>query len=283
MLGTASNPLYLCRCESDWLLFEGGIGPHASLILSQLQQILPDLSSLRHWFITHSHYDHSGAIEQLYPHFPSVKLYASKEAIANFRNQKYAEKIRQINRSISAGGPVAHEPKTGLCLTALPFIQVDELPEIKIAAQAWTVIPTPGHSKCSLSFYNRSKKMLFVSDALGEIITPQRWFPLAFESMKSFVESVELLSRYEVQWVALGHHGVLSAKEATSAAAACLQSCSRFVEAVNRIVRKEGVTSAKSWINQNYQSHNNQFIPASIFDKSIDQLIKIMQTEHYIG
>jgi glyoxylase-like metal-dependent hydrolase (beta-lactamase superfamily II) len=281
MIGTAANPVYLCRSENEWILIEGGIGLNAPLILSQLKSILPDLSSLKHWFITHSHYDHCGAIEYLYPQFPSIKLYTSKEAIHNFRNARYAQKVSQLNSSLIADQNIIHEPQLAGGLAELPFIQADEHACITTAGLDWLVIPTPGHSKCSLSFYNLSEKKLFVSDAFGEIVTTNKWFPLAFESMKLFMNSVSRLGAFDVDFIALGHHGIISGIDAASAASFCLQSCSEFIEAVNEIRRTKGATYAKPWIIETYQRKVNNFIPEDIYHKSIEQLLQVLLNEDY--
>jgi glyoxylase-like metal-dependent hydrolase (beta-lactamase superfamily II) len=282
MIGTAANPVYLCRSKNEWILIEGGIGLNAPLVLSQLQSILPDLSSLKHWFITHSHYDHCGAIEYLYPHFPCIKLYSSREAIINFRKTRYVQKVNQLNRSLAADQDIMHASQPAGGLAELPFIPADEDPLITTAGMVWQVIPTPGHSKCSLSFYNAPEKKLFVSDAFGEIVTTNKWFPLAFESMKIFMNSVSRLAELEVEFIALGHHGIIAGSDAASAASSCLQSCSEFIKELNEIIKTKGVSYAKPWIIETYQKKDNNFIPDDIYHKSIDQLLKVLLDENYL-
>lgn len=279
MIGTAANPLYLLGAGEEWMLVEGGIAPNAGLVLSQLRAILPDLSVLRHWFITHAHYDHCGAVEYLYPHFPGVRLYASASAIESFRNPKYVQKVRALN-GLPDGGAVRANDDQVPCLTRLPFTAVGDGDRITAGGQEWQVIATPGHSRCSLSLYNPARKILFVSDALGEIITPEHWVPLAFDSMQAFTGSVRRLQECAVAYVALGHHGVLAGSAARLAARSCLDSCGRLIALVRETVRKEGIARAQAQVVKTFRSSQNSFVPQDVYEKSMAQLVKVLVQEN---
>lgn len=281
-LGTFSNPVYLLYLGNEWVLIEGGLKVNSTLLLDQLKKILPDLSLLKHWMITHSHYDHCGSLESILPHIPWVSLYASQEAIKNFGLELYAGKVRQLNGMIKSSEPVQDENPKGKELNELEFIPLKTGAFSLSGQEDWVIIPTPGHSKCSLSFYYAPKKILFVSDALGEIIAPDKWFPLAFESMSSFMRSISTLSKYEVDYIALGHYGILSSKEAKYAAAFALQSCNEMIRMANRVHKTQGTNSIHQSIDKEFGKNDHDFIPAHVYNKSITQLINVLTTENYI-
>lgn len=282
MLGTSSNPIYLLKEGTDWILIEGGLEIHVPVVLAQLKNILPDLSLLKYWFITHSHYDHCGAVERLQNEIPGIKLYASNETIANFCNSKYVRKVHQLNRVFKNRQLPADQEMIGTSLDALTFVSVSDDEFKTDHYESWQFIKTPGHSTCSISFYNTSRKILFVSDAFGEIITAEKWFPLAFESMTSFIESIRMLDRLEIDYLALGHYGVLSGKEAKHAASNALKSCYDMIRIANDVVQKQGMPYVYESINEEFGVNERSFIPFDVYTKSIAQLIHVLKTENYI-
>jgi 2-aminobenzoylacetyl-CoA thioesterase len=282
-LGTFSNPVYLLNLEKEWVLIEAGLEVNSDLLLYQLNEILPDLSLLKHWFITHSHYDHCGSIEKILPHIPWIKLYASQAAIQNFAMEQYAGKVRQLNRMIQTSRPVCRESLPGKALNELNFIPLNEGVFKLCGREDLLILYTPGHSKCSLSLYYVPKKILFVSDALGEIIAPDKWFPLAFESMASFIKSISALEAFETDYLALGHYGILSGREAKLAAAFSLQSCHDMIRMANQVTTTQGISSVNHSIDREFGKKDRNFIPANIYTKSITQLINVLITENYIN
>jgi 2-aminobenzoylacetyl-CoA thioesterase len=282
-LGTFSNPVYLLNMEKEWVLIEAGLEINVALLLDQLNEILPDLSLLKHWLITHSHYDHCGSIEPILSHIPWIKLYASEEAIQNFALKKYAVKVRQLNRMIPTSQSLHRENLPEKALHELSFMPLSEGILSLCGREDWLVLPTPGHSKCSLSLYYVPKKILFVSDALGEIIAPDKWFPLAFESMASYMKSISALEAYETDYLALGHYGILSGKEAKYAAAFSLQSCHDMIRLANQVLSTQGISSVNHSIDKEFGTNDRNFIPDHVYTKSITQLINVLTTENYIN
>lgn len=280
MLGTASNPMYLLREGNEWVLIEGGIELHASYIIEQIKSIIPDISQLKYWFITHSHYDHCGLIESVFELLPEVNLYASTEAIRNLSNVKYVEKVRQLNRLAHKNEELCTSSKGNLSeLKILPF---SEFTQKHPNGNNYLIIETPGHSNCSVSIYNISRKILFVSDALGEIISAKEWFPLPFESMRLFIKSIKSLNELNVLYVALGHYGVLEGRDAESAFYFALESCYYMIELANNSLSK-GDRYVCEQIDHAFGSNERSFIPEHVYSKSLQQIVNVLKSENFIN
>ncbi len=280
MLGTSSNPMYLLEEGNEYILIEGGVELHRPYIIEQIKSIIPDMSRLKHWFITHSHYDHCGLIESMIEVFPDVKLYASTETIRNLSNNKYTEKVKQLNRMAHKNDEFYGSLKVNLSeLKILPF---SEFTGKHLKGKDYLIIETPGHSSCSVSIYNISRKILFVSDALGEIISVKEWFPLPFESMRLFIKSIKSLNELKVSYVALGHYGVLEGRDAESAFYFALESCYYMIELAAQSL-PEGDEYVCEQINQVFGSNERSFIPEHVYAKSLHQIVNVLKSENFIN
>ncbi|WP_165828267.1 MBL fold metallo-hydrolase [Chryseobacterium phosphatilyticum] len=275
ILGTLTNPVYLIKGKDEYILVESGVTRDAPTILSQLKEHVSDLSLIKHWFITHSHYDHCGTIESLYPYFRNVQLYASEYAVSNFRNEKYVKKIRQLNALIS------DQEITGFPadLQQIPFITVKDNDIIETDSGIWQILYTPGHSQCSVSLYHKESDTLFVSDALGEIIGHEKWFPLAFDHVEKFVESINRLNTLHPQTIALGHNGILTGSDARLAPEHSLRGYHETLQFISELQHTLSHEQLIDEICKKFKVMDHSFISDKVYRKSIEMLLFNLKTE----
>ncbi|RNA63529.1 MBL fold metallo-hydrolase [Chryseobacterium nematophagum] len=278
ILGTPSNPIYLIKGQNEYALVEAGLTRDATLVLSQIEGHVSDLGMIKHWFITHSHYDHCGTIEYLYPYLSKVKLYASENAIRNFQNEKYVKKIREFNTLISD----KHTSEFSIDLQQIPFVTITDNQQIETEVGTWKVLATPGHSPCSVSLYHKESDILFVSDSLGEIIGEEKWFPLAFDHVGQFIESINKLKLLQPNIIALGHNGVLTGVDAHLAPTYSLQGYHDFVKLIADLHNTISSEQLVDLISEKYKVTDHSFIPDSLYRKSIEILLSNLIVEELI-
>ncbi|WP_183147926.1 MBL fold metallo-hydrolase [Chryseobacterium nematophagum] len=278
ILGTPSNPIYLIKGQNEYALVEGGLTRDATMVLSQIEEHVSDLGLVKYWFITHSHYDHCGTIEFLYPYLKNVKLYASENAVRNFQNEKYVKKIRQLNTLISDKSTMEFL----IDLHQIPFAIIKDNEQIETDVGTWTVLSTPGHSSCSVSFYHKENDILFVSDSLGEIIGEEKWFPLAFDHVGRFIESINKLRLLKPNIIALGHNGVLTGFDARLAPTYSLQGYQDFVKLIAHLKNTISSEQLVDLISKKYKVMDHSFIPDELYRKSIEILLSNLIAEELI-
>lgn len=278
-IGSSKNPIYLVRSGSDWVLIEGGLGRDSAIVWQQLQACPIDIGSIKHWVITHSHFDHCGTIESLYPHLPEVMMYASRKSIEHFKSKKYVAKIRQLNTIENDEHKTSPLPCN---LQDISFNLLEEGTDVFFGGEQWEVLDTPGHSTCSISLYCPARGALFVSDALGEIIEENTWFPLAFQSMNNFISSVSKLSRLDVQFILLGHHGVLTGEHAIRACLDSLKACDDVSSLIASLLEDRTLEETLDELARRYGEGSSSFVPKYIYKKSMEQMIEQLKTEYYV-
>ena len=277
VLGQLDNPIYLFGKGKEWTIVEGGLAHMKAKVLYQIQLIVSDMSYIRHWVITHSHYDHCGLLTELYSYFPKVRIYASRQTAKAFQSPTANKIIYQFNKKVARFRNVElAEDYPTITLPNIPVTEVVEGDILALSGHQLEVLSTPGHSKCSLSFYEKATGWLFVSDALGEMITPQDWFPLIFDCAESFEGSLKKIARLNCQYVMLGHKGLLTEETARDAAMNSLRSYYKMYERYAHIPSTD-IEQKAFQLSEEYAHHSESFVPRDLHEKSMERFLKLIK------
>ena len=213
LLGTWPNCLYLLKGR-EAMIIGGAMSWVAPTLEKQFAILDFDLSRIRYLAVTHSHFDHCGAIPYLKRKFPQAKILASAYAQRVFSLKKAVQFIAAMNeRAIEKTG-IGKEAE-GLALN-FDGIQVDQA----IAEQdlidlgngiAVRILETPGHTQCSLAAYVPFLKILFPSDAAAFPTFDGKGLahPSPQYDFRLYLESLKKLLALEVEILAFEHHGFL--------------------------------------------------------------------------
>lgn len=187
--------------------------------------------------LTHSHFDHCGAIPYLRRNLPPYKVGASSVAKEVFKKEKAMEHIINLNKEVEALAPLQKED------ISIDKIDVDiELKEgdnidlgkgIKIE-----VIETPGHTRCGLSFYLPSHKAIFFGEAGGVIEKDGIIRPQFLSSYNQYVSSIKKMMKLDIEIIGLAHGGALIGEEARNYLEKSLKETLLFKERIINYLKK---------------------------------------------
>lgn len=220
VLGSLEYPIYLFLEDGEGAIFEGGIGATAPLLVEQLEQIGIPLGQVRQLVLTHAHPDHVMAAGQLRKRIPGVQIIASEKAAKALASEKVFGFFVQMDQGLvaSLAGRGAVRPEHCPPPPEEKQITVDRVVKegdaITVERSTFQVLETPGHSECSLSFYEPSKKILLISDATGYYM-PQdgSWWPNYFADYGAYLRSIERLAQLPAEVLGLSHNAVLRGEE----------------------------------------------------------------------
>jgi 2-aminobenzoylacetyl-CoA thioesterase len=222
MLGTTEYPVYLYRGATFDTLFEGGIGPLAGVLRQQISDLAIDGQGIRQLIVTHAHPDHVMAVPAMRRICPRVQVIASETAARTLAIEKavsfFAKMDQALTDSLIAQNLIA-ESHRGEALAENQIgvdREVREGDSIEVDdGVAFQVLQTPGHSDCSLSFYEPQAKLLIISDATGYYM-PQHntWWPNYFAGYGPYVESIERLAAIDAEVLGLSHNGAIRGADA---------------------------------------------------------------------
>jgi len=224
ILGINEYPLYLVKGSTGAAIFEGGTGPMGPVVAGQVKGLDVDTASVRQIVIPHAHPDHVMAVPHLRNLFPAAEVVAGETAAGILANEKavgfFTKMDDAVSESLLRDGKITEEQRRGPLPE--PTIAVDRTLEegdtIDVGGTAFTVLATPGHSECSLSFHDPKGGVLIASDALPYYFpTEDVFWPNYFASYDDYVGSMKRLKDLRAEVLCLGHHGAVPGADAVTA------------------------------------------------------------------
>jgi glyoxylase-like metal-dependent hydrolase (beta-lactamase superfamily II) len=218
LLGTWQNCIYLLKGK-EAMIVGGGMSWIAPDLEKQFTAIDFDFSRIRYLFITHSHFDHCGAVPYLKKKFPQIKILASAFAQRVFSLKKAVQFIAAMNeRMIEKAGLSGEDKRLNLQFDGIQIDQVVEDQKTLDLGDGVEVrfLDVPGHTQCSLAAYVPSLKLLFPSDSAafpqydGSGIAP----PSPQYDFRLYQDSLKKMAALDVETLAFEHHGFLRGAEA---------------------------------------------------------------------
>ncbi len=184
--GNAIYPAYVIKGSKKNLMIDAGINWFGPLYVKSLREILGSSQKLNFLFLTHSHYDHLGAVSYLRRKLPNVSIGAHPRINDLMKKDSLIEKMNYM----SSLQYELFKNITGDEDTAITNFQLDlELKDgdkFDLGGITCEVMETPGHTRDSLSYWFPEIKTLIPGEALGHV-----------EGKNGDIVQAEFLSSYD--------------------------------------------------------------------------------------
>ena len=193
-------------------VFDGGMAFCADKTVENIKKIL-DGRTLDYVFVSHTHYDHIGALPAIRQAFPQVV------AVGAAHGQKVLQKesVRQFIEDMSRiAGQELGEGKTEFPFEKeLLFIDraVKEGDVISLGDLSFTVMETPGHTRCSLSYYEEKEKMLLASETMGVMDGEGRVLPTCLVGCQMAKDAISRCETLGATAIYSPHQGMLQGEQ----------------------------------------------------------------------
>ncbi|NOX56929.1 MAG: MBL fold metallo-hydrolase [Planctomycetes bacterium] len=221
MLGTNEYPIYLVRGTEGAALFEGGSGPMGPVVREQLEQLGIDAAQIKQIVIPHAHPDHVMAVPSLRSLCSGATVLASEIAAKTLSAEKAIGLFCRLDDAVTdwliQTGRIRDDQRRPPLETQQ--IAVDQILKegdaVTVDGSSFEVLATPGHSDCSLSFYDAATGVLIISDATPYYMPDlDAWWPGYFSGYEAYVASMERLASLGAEVVCLGHHAAVRGADA---------------------------------------------------------------------
>jgi 2-aminobenzoylacetyl-CoA thioesterase len=165
--GHFGYPGYIIKGKKQNLMIEAGINMLGPLYLKSIEKTLNSKDRLDMLFLTHSHYDHLGAVPYLKRKIPSLKIGGSERIADLMKKPSVIERmtaLSEIQRVLfrdAVGDEDVHLE---------PFYldyRLKEGDRFDLGGLACEVYDTPGHTRDSISYYIPEIGALFPGEAVG--------------------------------------------------------------------------------------------------------------------
>ena len=246
MLGTPYMPMYLLDAEQP-AIFDAGLSFLGDMYVDAVKEVLGERQPA-YCFLTHSHFDHCGAVSVLKTHFPQLKVIAAEKAKYVLGRPNAIKLIRNLTRS--AESSVNH---IGIYLERYdnfePF-DVDRVVKEGDCLQlsenlTLQVIETPGHTWDSLSYYVPQKQLLIPSEAVGIPDRPGTIVPSFLVDYQTYVDSMLKLNNLDLETLCIGHRFAYTGEDARAYIPQAVDQCHIFFNQVEKFLIDEEGDMAK--------------------------------------
>jgi glyoxylase-like metal-dependent hydrolase (beta-lactamase superfamily II) len=199
----------------EGMIIEGGTGPTADIILSQIEFLGIDPARIKYIVLTHTHADHIGAVPRLRHRWPHLKILAGSIADKFLKRDNFVQEFLPSDKMI---GKILIDRRD---IESVP----DEAEEYNFKADrileqgakidlgdgiTWEVFSTPGHSPCHISLFEEKEKNMAIGDITG-YYDPDRdvFWPNYFQSLEYYCSSIKKMSSIPAERILLSHNGVI--------------------------------------------------------------------------
>jgi glyoxylase-like metal-dependent hydrolase (beta-lactamase superfamily II) len=209
--------------ENYTAIFDCGMAHCAGITIQNVKNVLQG-RQLDYLFITHTHYDHIGALPFFRKEWPGLRLVTSQTGAAVLLKDTPRRVIREL--SIVAANEQNVEFDTAYSDDAFHAdVIVKEGDVIPLGGLSVETLETPGHTRDTLSFFIPELEMLIVSETTGVLLPDDTVYPPYLTSFIDTANSIEKCRKMPYKFLSLPHKGLTDKKDANGFFDKTLEAC----------------------------------------------------------
>jgi glyoxylase-like metal-dependent hydrolase (beta-lactamase superfamily II) len=237
-IGAPELPAYLLVGEKP-VLFDAGMTFMGPLYWEGLKEHLGDAGRLQYLFLTHSHFDHSGAAPFLKRKIAGLQIGSHTLAAETFKKPNAVDLIRSLSRNCEKQYREMIGGENVLFDTlAVDIVLADGMEMDLGGGVSFKVIATPGHTKDSISFYIPRCKALITGEAVGVYDKNFTTHPEYLSSYNDYMASLEKLASLEIDILMMAHYYTLTGEDANGYIVKAIESARLFRARIEKYLQE---------------------------------------------
>ena len=192
------------------ILYDSGFAFTGYTVAENIKRVLGG-RKLDYIFLTHSHYDHALGSAYALKYWPDAKVVAGEYAAKIFQKDSAKAVMRDLDRKFAnASGVFDYED---LIDNLRVDIAVSDGDIVKASDMCFEVIHLPGHTRCSVGYYCRDKKLLLGCETTGVYGGGDIVVPSYLVGYKMTIESIEKVNALDIEYILSPHYGILDSEQ----------------------------------------------------------------------
>lgn len=228
--GGKGGNAYLISGKDKTALMDCGMAYCAPQLIGNIRRTL-DGRPLNYILISHSHYDHVGALPYLKQAWPDSIALGAEHA----KHILSRENALNTIRSLSKQAAIIYK-QGDIQLYDDRLMKVDQVIQdgdpVELGGVNVRVLETTGHTKCSLSFL-LNREILFASESTGCMNKAGNISPAFITSASEAISSIRKCQKLNPRFIISPHFGLIN----EAAARDYWQNCIRAVKKISQFIR----------------------------------------------
>ena len=199
---------YLIIGTEKTALMDCGMACWSRELISNIHEILDPLGRpLDYVLMSHTHYDHIGALPYIIDEWPEVRVCGAAKAVQVFSSDIAKETMRELgdNATDLYGADFGPVKTDGLRIDMV----LKDGDETDLGDLKAVFYEAKGHTDCSASYMIEPMKVLFLSESIGQYAGPGRMDVSVLKSFDQSLEAAERMRRLGARRLVSMHYGFI--------------------------------------------------------------------------
>lgn len=169
--------------------------------------------TLDYIFLTHTHYDHIGALPFFKNEWSNARVVTCETGSAVLQKST----PRRVIRELSLAAAQTYEADLNMEYNENLFsadITVKENDIIPLGRVSVQILETPGHTRDSLAFFIPELKFFIINETPGILMPDNKVYPCYLTSYIDTIKSIEKCARISYEYLSMPHRGIAGSEEA---------------------------------------------------------------------
>lgn len=205
--GGRGGDAYLIVGDQKTALVDCGMAYCASRLIHNIKDILAN-RPLDYILLSHSHYDHIGAIPFLRAEWPELKVCGAEHDQNILKRYNALKAIRELSfqaAKIYSEGLIEDYNDDLMKID----IVIAEGDHIDLGQSTIQILETPGHTRCTLSFLI-NHEILFVSESCGVLSRSGKVYPGFLVNYSQTIKSIKTCQALHPKFIYSPHYGLIN-------------------------------------------------------------------------
>ncbi len=205
--GAPGGEAFLLMTDGAAALIDSGFSFSAGKMIERIQYELAG-RTLDYVLLTHSHYDHASGSAYVRDMWPDVQIVGSAYAAEVLKKPSARAVIRNMNDNAAALHGITNYADR---IDALRIDrEVFEGDILRLGPLSFRVIEAPGHTKCSIAFFEENERLLLSCETPGVRAGDGLVAPAYLTGYRTTMDSIDALASLDAKRMLIPHQGLLA-------------------------------------------------------------------------
>ena len=209
--GTGGEAVLILGSEKTGL-HDCGMACFSDKLIENIKYVLKESGrKIDYIFLSHTHYDHVGALPYILREWPDAVVCANAKAASVFSRPGAKVTMERLGNEAKKLYGAEHVEITAEGLRVDMILEEGD--EVSLGKEKVIMYEAKGHTDCSVAYYVLPQKILFTSESTGVHVSEDYINPSVLKSYRASIDSAKKLAKIDADWIVAIHYGVLPQSE----------------------------------------------------------------------